>query len=235
VGHAVRAFLESEIGVPPEKIRVIHGFPIPREKATGSPEQAAAIRSRLGIPADAAVVGMSGFPSWRKGVDLFVQLASQVNRSLKTRPCHFIWLGGQPKWHKEGLYDAEKLGIAHLVHFIPSVGDPYPYYALFDIFALTSREEPFSVSMLEAAECGLPIVCFADAGGAPELVGDDAGIIVPYLDIDAMARACIRLLEDNELRHRLGDTARQKVQTQYSLARQGPKLLEAIKSVMSDY
>jgi len=231
VGHAVRAFLESEIGIHPEKIRVIHGFPIPREKTTGSSEQTAAIRSRLGIPTDAAVVGMSGFPSWRKGVDLFVQLAAQVNRSLKTRSCHFIWLGGQPRWHKEGMYDAAKLGLEKLVHFVPSVADPYPYYNLFDIFALTSREEPFSVSMLEAAECGLPIICFDNAGGAPELVGDDAGIIVPYLDIDAMARACIRLLEDSELRQRLGGTARRKVQDEYSLTRQGPRLLEAIKSV----
>jgi glycosyltransferase involved in cell wall biosynthesis len=129
------------------------------------------------------------------------------------------------------MYDAAKLGLAKLVHFVPSVSDPYPYYSLFDIFALTSREEPFSVSMLEAAECGLPIVCFAGAGGAPELVGDDAGVIVPYLDIDAMAKECIRLLEDDELRHRLGDTARHKVETQYTLAHQGPKLLEAIKSV----
>jgi glycosyltransferase involved in cell wall biosynthesis len=113
------------------------------------------------------------------------------------------------------------------------VPDPYPYYALYDVFALTSREEPFSVSMLEAAQCGLPIVCFADAGGAPDLVGDDAGVIVPYLDIDAMARACLELIGNKGLSERLGATAKEKVETQFTLAKQGPKLLGAITSLIN--
>jgi len=232
VGNAVREFLESRIKVPSDRIRVIHGFPIERKPSEIRSEGGDEIRARLGIPAESPIVGMSGFPSWRKGVDLFVQLASEVNKGQLLSPCHFIWLGGDSRWHKEGIHDAEKLGIADLVHFVPSVPDPYPYYALYDVFALTSREEPFSVSMLEAAQCGLPIVCFADAGGAPDLVGDDAGVIVPYLDIDAMARACLELIGNKELRERLGANAREKVETQFTLAKQGPKLLEAITSLM---
>lgn len=233
VGNAVKSFLETEIRVPSEKIRVIHGFPIPRETLPTNSAQSQSIRAQLGIPEDAIVVGMSGFPSWRKGVDLFVQLADRVNSLVEAEPCHFIWLGGQPQWHKEGLHDVRKLGLDKVVHFMPSVADPYPYYSSFDIFALTSREEPFSVSMLEAAECGLPIICFANAGGAPELVGDDAGIIVPYLDINEMANACVRLLKDQGLRDKLGSVGRQRVITEYTLAKQGPKILDSIRGIVA--
>jgi glycosyltransferase involved in cell wall biosynthesis len=112
---------------------------------------------------------------------------------------------------------------------VPAVDDPSAFFASFDVFALTSREDPFSVAMLEAADHRLPVVCFADAGGAPELVEADAGIVVPYLDIPAMAAACLDLLGDDALRQRFGDNARMKVRTHYTLEVLGPKFLDLLE------
>jgi glycosyltransferase involved in cell wall biosynthesis len=120
------------------------------------------------------------------------------------------------------------MGVQDICHFLPAVPNPEAYFSAFDVFALTSREEPISVAMLEAASSGLPVVSFAGAGGGPELVENDAGIIVPYLDVPAMAKACVELCLNGDRRRRLGDNARAKVQSRYTLALQGPKLLRVI-------
>ena len=131
-------------------------------------------------------------------------------------------------WH-----DLMRTGLLDICHFVPSVPNPEDYFNAFDVFALTSREDPFPVAMLEAAASGLPIVCFANGGGAPELVEEDAGIVVPYLDVPAMAKACIELLTNESRRRQMGQNARAKVQERYTLEKQGPKLLAVIEAAMA--
>jgi hypothetical protein len=71
------------------------------------------------------------------------------------------------------LYDVAQLGLQNICHFLTAVLNPEPYFGAFDLFALTSRKDPFPVAILEATG-GLPIVCFAHAGGASEFVEYDA-------------------------------------------------------------
>jgi glycosyltransferase involved in cell wall biosynthesis len=226
---AVRDFLATEIGVPVARIHVIHEFPVGARQNDRQNTSRQALRRHLGISDDAFVIGMCGVPEWRKGTDVFVQLAMFVNK-LGGAKCHFVWLGGDLHSHREALHDVTQAGLQDICHFLTAVLNPEPYFAAFDLFALTSREDPFPVAMLEAAASGLPIVCFAHAGGAPEFVGHDAGIVVPYLDITAMATACIELLMDGQRRRKLGDNARAKVQSRYTLAVQGPKFLTVLKT-----
>lgn len=109
-----------------------------------------------------------------------------------------------------------------MCHFVPAMSNPEAYFTTFDIFALTSREDLFPLAMLEAAAAGLPIICFAYSGNAPELVEDDAGLVVSYLDVRAMAKACIELLSDESRRRKLGESAKAKVEALYSLNIHGP-------------
>ena len=227
--HAVRDFLETDIAVPREKIQVIHEFPVAMAKDLPRSGQGSALRRRLGISDTARVVGMCGWPQWRKGVDLFVQLADHIKRGAPHADYHCVWVGGDHPSHAAALHDVAKLGLQGVCHFVPAVDDPSACFASFDLFALTSREDPFSVAMLEAADHRLPVVCFADAGGAPELVETDAGVVVPYLNIPAMATACLDLLGDDALRHRFGDSARMKVRSRYTLETLGPKFLGVLK------
>ena len=227
--RAVGRYLEDTIGVPAAKIKVIHEFPIAVTHNDCRDETRLAVRRRLGISDNAFVVGICGLPHWRKGTDLFVQVAMHAKRLLKTVTCHFVWLGGDARSHAQALYDVAQSGLEDRCHFLAAVRNPEAYYSVFDLFALTSREDPFSVAMLEAALCGLPIVCFAGAGGGPELVEDDAGIIVPYLDVPAMAKGCIELMLDDKRRQRLGGNARAKVQSRYMLATQRRSFLPFLR------
>ena len=227
---AVKDFLIDVIQVPEERVRVIHEFPIAGCLQPSGDENGITIRRKHGIPTDAFVVGMCGSPEWRKGTDLFVRLAQQVRAMPESRKCHFLWVGGGREAFREAQFDVNKLGLQDFCHFIPAVGDAGPYFEAFDLFALTSREDPFPLVMLEAAASGLPIVCFAESGGAPELVEADAGVIVPYLDVQAMARACVDLMMSEDKRKQFGAQAKAKVEGRYLVAQQGPKILSVIES-----
>ena len=139
-------------------------------------------------------------------------------------------MGGDRETYREAQIDIVRLGLQDVCQFVPAVDNPGAYFEALDLFALTSREDPFPVVMLEAAACGLPIVCFAESGGATELVEDDAGIIVPYLDVPAMAQACVDLMNNKEMCTLFGNQAKAKVETRFLLSHQGPKIRSVIES-----
>lgn len=77
------------------------------------------------------------------------------------------------------------------------------------IFVTPSKTENQPVSLLEAMVFGLPIIG-AEAKGIPELIRNEwNGLLFPPDDDAAMARAMVRLLEDDTLRARCGQNARQ--------------------------
>jgi LmbE family N-acetylglucosaminyl deacetylase/glycosyltransferase involved in cell wall biosynthesis/GT2 family glycosyltransferase len=209
---AVHAYLETL--VPPDRVALAYPF------IDVGANQAAATAGRrpLDLPQDAVVIGGCGLIGWRKGTDLFLHVARRVLAMTQKRVV-FVWIGGPlaygeyPRLH----YEAQTIGIAEHLVFPGQVESTLPYFGQFDIFVLPSREDPFPLVMLDAASLGQPIVCFERAGGTPELVEKDAGAVVPYLDIEAMGEAVTRLVEDAELRRRLGETARRKVQERHDL------------------
>jgi glycosyltransferase involved in cell wall biosynthesis len=115
------------------------------------------------------------------------------------------------------------------VVFTGNVVSHLPYFAQFDAFLLTSREDPFPLVVLDAASLGKPVVCFAEAGGAPELVQEDAGLVVPYLDVEAMAAAATAIVEDADLRARLGRRAREKVLERHDMGVGGAHIAEIVR------
>jgi glycosyltransferase involved in cell wall biosynthesis len=72
---------------------------------------------------------------------------------------------------------------------------------------LTSRLEGSPNALLEAMACGLPSVVSDGSPGPLELIGDDAGLVVPVEDVDATAAGIIALASDKSLRARLGEAA----------------------------
>jgi glycosyltransferase involved in cell wall biosynthesis len=217
----VAANLEANHAVPPERIRTVHAF-IPSHASRGdSPGPARlALRDSLGIPRDARVVVGCGTIYWRKGVDLFVQTAIRMKAQGGPVPL-FLWIGTQ-YWDLDGpsrelmswkaiedLIDAH--GLRDRIRFLGERSNPRDHFRAADVFFLPSREDPFPLVCLEAAQDGTPTVCFAEAGGIPDFVSDDAGIVVPHLDVDAAARAIRSLVDDPERRDRLGRQAAEKV------------------------
>lgn len=189
------------------------------------------VRQKLGIPADAIVVGGCGNAEWRKGVDLFLLTARQV---LNTHSdTHFIWVGVNESGEESGRlrYDLDRMSMANQVHLLPPGGNYLDYVACFDLFTLTSREDPYPLVILEAGLNRIPVLCFAQSGGSPDYVGTDTGCLVPYLDLLAMAGVISRLADDKAERDRLGAIFYERAM-RHDVAVLVPQLLTRLDSVL---
>jgi len=192
------------------------------------------LREKLGLRENTVVVGGSGALGWRKATDLFVQLAAIIRRRKPELDLHFLWLGGamDSGLGFEVMHDVEAADLIGRVTLMPLQPDPIRYFSGLDIFVLPSREDPYPLVCLESAACGIPIVCFDGAGGMPEFVEKDCGIVVPYLNTEDMASALVKLAENPELRKRYGNAARVKVGARHDVSVAGPKLFAAMQRTM---
>lgn len=103
---------------------------------------------------------------------------------------------------------ARSLGIGDRVHFLGDRNDVRELLRGFDVLAVSSRTEGYSVVLVEASAVGLPIVATA-VGGNAEIVRDGAtGIIVPPQNPAALAAGIRALLDDPARAERLGEAAR---------------------------
>ena len=232
VSQSVAETLVAEFGAAREKIDLVHGFvPVtaPGESVRATRRQQ--VRDRLGWPAEAFVVGGCGSLGWRKGTDLFLQVARLVCQGDIRATTRFLWVGGDGRdpAAAEFEHDQDALGLGGRCRRIDTTADVSDLYCAMDAFALTSREDPFPLVMLEAGAHGLPVVCFDKSGGGPEFVGNDAGLVAPYLDVASFA-AHVRALRDNrDACSGLGSAASEKVRRYFGIESQGPKLLESIQ------
>lgn len=138
----------------------------------------------------------------------------------------FLWIGSQ-NLVELGItikQDARKLGLDAEFVLLGELPAPHGVIALADIFCLTSREDPFPLVMLEAGYLGKPVVCFEGAGGAGEYCAHGGGIAVPYVDVDAMASACVDLLNDPERSARIGAAGAAAVRERFVVPAMAPQL-----------
>lgn len=133
-------------------------------------------------------IGASGTVHWRKGNDLFLQLANYIRSQYQEAKVQFVWVGHISK-HEQAIMNADikKLGLDKDVIFTGEVEDPTVLYSDFDVFVLPSREDPFPLVCIEVGMLGIPIICFDKATGIKEVLGKEGGgFVVPYIDIQAM-------------------------------------------------
>jgi glycosyltransferase involved in cell wall biosynthesis len=234
--NAVRALLSREFNVRDDLLDLVYEFvPVTHLGAEERRSRRERIRKQLGWSGDAFVVGGCGSLGWRKGTDLFLQIARAVSNMKGSEKARFLWIGGgaEDKQALEFAHDLRTLGLEGRCCRIPDTADMVDYYCAMDVLAVTSREDPFPLVMLEAGSHSIPVVCFKDSGGGPEFVGEDAGLIAPYLDITAFASHLMRLQNAPDLREQLGTAASTKVRMHYSVEVQAPKLLKIIERCLS--
>ena len=113
---------------------------------------------------------------------------------------------------------AATLGIAGETWMPGAVNDIPEVLRSFDLFALPSRNEGISNTILEALASGLPVVAM-NVGGNPELVEDGVtGRLVPAGDLKALAGAIREVAEDADLRRRRSAAARRAATERFGLA-----------------
>jgi glycosyltransferase involved in cell wall biosynthesis len=187
------------------------------------------IRKELGLRENGILVFGCGTMDARKGIDIFVDVANEL-LSNGTQDFHFYWIGSQMSESEHILEKHLKGNLKKYITFLGEKETPSRYFAAGDIFILPSREDPFPLVCLEAAERGLPVICFDKAGGMPSFVEEDAGFVTPYLDIAAMAEKVSLLIKDQTLRERMGSVAKEKVQKRHFVDAVAPRILNIVQN-----
>lgn len=164
----------------------------------------------------------------RKGFDLFCQVALKIKQRGYT-DIEMHWIGSDVDKDLGAEHTIQEFGVADIVKYLGSKANPRDYFSYGDLFLLTSREDPYPLVCMEAAEHQTPVICFdQQAGGMFSFVEADAGKVVEYLNIDAMADASIELLEDKTQLKALGQIAKDKVAERHYVSSAMPRILELL-------
>jgi glycosyltransferase involved in cell wall biosynthesis len=231
--------LLDEVGLAPERVLLHHEFidAVAVAERTVSLRQREQLRRQRGIPADTSIVMGAGTIDWRKGPDLFIQLATEVRRRIR-EPVHFVWVGGDLRgtdWERLRS-DLLRTGADH-VHFVGTHPDPLPWFATADVFVLTSREDPYPLVCLEHAVMGHPIITYRN-GGMVELLeeaGPQASMgIVDHMDVGTMADRVLAFLENDRLREEAGAGLREQALTRHDVRVAAPKLFADLQALVDD-
>ena len=176
------------------------------------PMSSAALRWRLGLDRQRVLL-FFGFITPRKGMEYLAQAMHLLPDDV-----HLLVGGRWDNAYRKIFWKA--IGAAaprvHELGFVPDADRPR-YYSLADVYVPPSFLEGLGVTPIESMACGTPAVVTSATSG-PEEVGD-AGIVVPACDAVALAAGIRRLLDDEELRRRLGHAGRMKVLAEFSSLR----------------
>jgi glycosyltransferase involved in cell wall biosynthesis len=190
--------------LPPVEV-LIHGIDVGAAHVGEVAKQTA--RARLGLAADAFIVGTVANFTPKKDQDTLLRALALLRRDLPA--AQLVLVGGGPR---EGhLRDvARQLGIAGVVHFAGIRNDVPELLPAFDVFALSSKHEGLSIALIEAMASGVPPVVTA-VGGVPEVISHQRnGLLVRSGDAHAFAEQLHRLASDDVLRNRLAVAARDR-------------------------
>lgn len=162
---------------------------------------------------DEFIIGIAGTLDWRKGADVFSILVSDFFRKYPDLNVKFIWKGVNQNTieFKRISLEFQKLNIAEKVSLENASKQMDEFYNKIDVFLLLSKEDPYPLVVLEAASANKPCICFAGAGGAAEFVEDDAGDIVPYLDIGQLSNVIFKYYLDRDMLLNKGKNANLKL------------------------
>lgn len=224
--------LHERHGISRQKLRVVNEFIRCKGIRKISDSEKRGCRSALGLNPDAKMVLGCGTTDWRKGPDLFIEVAQAIRR-IDRGPVQFIWVGQETESGEiSKLVDlADSSGVGSEVKFVGEVSTPLPFMLASDVFLLPSREDPFPLVCLESADCGVPTICFAEAGGMPDFVGSSCGVVVPNFDVQQMASELSSLLNDETKTRRLGEQAREKVRSQFDVSVKGQDIYDILRTV----
>lgn len=180
-----------------ENIHVIHnGVEIP-DTSIFSKEK---LRKEAAVPADSKVILGAGCLHTQKGFQYLISAVKQLHELGKM--VHLVIAGGGDS--SPYLKIAESLNISSYVHFLGHRDDVRELMYGADMFVLSSIDEGLPNVVLEAMSTGTPVIA-TSAGGTSEIISDGVnGFIVPVKDSAKIAEKASLLIENENLRKKIG-------------------------------
>ena len=174
----------------------------------------AALRSSLGLPADAPLVVVVSRLNPMKGIDDYLQAAAILAGRFAGARYVIVGDGGSRRDLEQ---QARRLGLSDRVVFAGTRLDVAAILSQAAVSVVPSLSEGLSNVILESMACGVPVVATC-VGGTPELIDDEAtGLLVPPCHAPALAAGIARLLEDPAMARRLGGAGRACAVARFSM------------------
>ncbi len=209
ISRGVKKYLVHK-GVPANKIRVCYVRVELKDtfRDVALPEsRIKEYRQEFELPEETLVTLMVGRLSPQKGVDIALNAFSNLPDQIKGRTPYLLIAGEGPEGRTYRQM-AEEFGVASRVRFLGIRSDVKDLLKLSDCFLMPSRWEGLGLALLEAFAAGKPAVA-SSVPGMDELIRSCAGaLVVEPEDPEKLSFEWKRLLDNPELRKKLGERAR---------------------------
>ena len=201
------------------------------DPAAVDPAHAVALRAEVGIDQESLVVGMVGRMVRDKGYRELFAAARAVR--AKRPEVRFVAVGDRDPAKADGITDTEIEQARGDIAFLGWRDDVPEVLAMMDVFVLPSWREGVPRSAIEAAAMGKPLV-LSDIPGCRQVVRDESeGLLVPPRQPTALAEAILRMVEDPDLRARMGVKARRTAVERFDEQRVIATILEQYERILS--
>ncbi|MGZ4771769.1 MAG: glycosyltransferase family 4 protein [Ilumatobacteraceae bacterium] len=216
-----KAGLVADYGVPADKITVIPpGVWFDQwSRPDGEPPEDGVVRILFVGAVFERKGGVSLLSAFRK-------LRTQVGAGAADRPTVELHLVTKSPVMEEA-------GVHVYADLSPNSPELLELYKCCHIFCLPTRADMLAVALCEAGAAGLALVS-TSVGGIPEIVREgESGLLVPPDNVDALTAALGRLVDDPELRRRLGSNAANTVEAHFDARKNAQRLIELLHSVVA--
>jgi D-inositol-3-phosphate glycosyltransferase len=223
-----RADDRKMVTIPPG-VDTSHFYPIPADEA----------KEYIGLRPEDRMILFVGRIEPLKGIDTLIEAMSCLDLEGGPRPVHLAIIGGEPNAEPSDMTAemtrlqklCDDLAVGQTVVFLGKRDQnslPY-YYSAAETLAMPSLYESFGMVALEAMACGTPVIA-SEVGGLGYLVQNEiTGYTVPDSNPDALCIKISRLLNDADLRERMGRAA-----AQYALDYAWPRITTQVVEVYDD-
>lgn len=207
VSDGVRRFHARALHVPSNRFRILYNAVDPADAEGGWDR--AKTRARLGCcDRDIVLIHVARLCRVKNQEGFLRAFPGMLEQGVDLR----LWLVGDGRLEEHLRGVTEELGIGEKVQFLGFRTDVHELMHAADIQILPSFREGLSNVVLEGWQHGLPIVA-SGVPGIDELITDGKnGYLRPFSDMHAFGKAVLRLAEDANLRQRLGEAGRERVQ-----------------------
>jgi L-malate glycosyltransferase len=211
----------------PERLVTIHNaVDMDKIESTRSADD---VRNEFGLDSNDRVIGTAGRMVPVKGYDLLLEAAAMM---LDSQPSVRFLLAGDGPERTALERKCRDLHLDAKVQFIGFRDDITDIINCLDLFVMSSHHEGIPMVLLEAMALKKPVVC-TSVGGIKEIVEDGiSGLLVEPGDARRLAESCLSMLDDSELRMKLGTAARKRISDEFSTGMQKKRLMTVYGDLM---
>lgn len=188
-------------------------------------------RKRLAILDDESVILAAGRLSPEKGHRYLIDAIAEIMSSAPHLRLRVLIAGAGPL-EGELANQIVKRNLEQRVKLIGHCSDVKPLFSIADLFVLPSLSEGSPNVLLESMAACVPIVA-TTVGGVPEIVTDgESAILVPPANIDLLAKAILKLVENRPLAKELASVARDKARLMFSPTKYDERILNIYDTLL---